>query len=92
MPLLGWLPSLRSDDPAPLDVLPELAAARALLADYVNRYDEQRAALLSWHVAMQNGNGTKRPSTSPDIADVIAQLERVARIAQREKRLRLRGL
>ena len=88
---LGELIEKMVGDPTPLDVLPELAAARALLADYMDRYDDQRDALLAWHAAMQNGKATKPPPTPPDIADVIQQLERVSRIAQREKRLRLEG-
>lgn len=36
-------------DPDPLNLLPELAAARALFQDYVERYDEWREAILAWH-------------------------------------------
>lgn len=35
-------------DPDPLDMLPELAAARAFFEDFVNRYDEWREAILAW--------------------------------------------
>lgn len=35
-------------DPDPLNILPELAAARAFFEDFVNRYDEWREAILSW--------------------------------------------
>lgn len=36
-------------DQDPLNVLPELAAARALFEDFVERYDTWRDALLAWH-------------------------------------------
>lgn len=36
-------------DADPLNVLPELAAARALFEDFVERYDHWRDALLAWH-------------------------------------------
>lgn len=36
-------------DPDPLDILPELAVARALMRDFIERYDEWRDALLAWH-------------------------------------------
>lgn len=36
-------------DPDPLNILPELAAARALFVDFINRYSVVTAALLAWH-------------------------------------------
>jgi hypothetical protein len=36
-------------NPDPLNILGELAIVRALLDDYINRYDEWREALLAWH-------------------------------------------
>lgn len=38
-------------DPDPLNILPELAAARALFQDFVERYDAWREALLAWHAS-----------------------------------------
>lgn len=35
-------------DPNPLDIFPELAAARALFEDFINRYDRWREAILAW--------------------------------------------
>lgn len=46
---LGELIAHHEDDPNPLDMLPELAAARALFQDFVERYEENRAALIAWH-------------------------------------------
>jgi hypothetical protein len=36
-------------DPDPLSMLSELALARAVLVDYLERYRENNAALLAWH-------------------------------------------
>lgn len=40
-------------DPDPLNILPEIAALRALFTDYVERYEEMRDALLAWHASFQ---------------------------------------
>jgi hypothetical protein len=45
-------------DPDPLNLLPDLAALRALVEDFVNRYDVTTAALLAWHESYQ---ATTRP-------------------------------
>lgn len=45
-----------ADDP--LNILPELAAARALFQDFVERYEETTAALLAWHLSWE---ATRRP-------------------------------
>lgn len=37
------------DDPDPLNIMPELAAARAALVDFLNRFAMNRDALLDWH-------------------------------------------
>lgn len=36
-------------DPDPLNILPELAAGRALFVDFIERYDAMTEALLAWH-------------------------------------------
>lgn len=40
-------------DPDPLNILPELAAARAIFIDWYERYDEWREAILAWHADWQ---------------------------------------
>ena len=42
-------------DPDPLNVLPELAAARALFQDFIDRYDQWAAALIAWHESYRAG-------------------------------------
>lgn len=36
-------------DPEPLNIFPELAAARALFQDFIQRYDAWAEAMLAWH-------------------------------------------
>jgi hypothetical protein len=37
------------NDPDPLDTFPELASARALFQDFIERYELNSAALIAWH-------------------------------------------
>jgi hypothetical protein len=75
-------------DPDPLNILPEIAAARALFQDFVERYDEWRAALLSWH---ESYSESAKPRMILDVADAHRLLAAIAKIAQQEKRLELDG-
>lgn len=45
-------------DADPLNILPEIAALRALFQEFIERYDEQTAALIAWHLSWQL---TRRP-------------------------------
>jgi hypothetical protein len=45
-------------DEDPLNILPEIAALRALFQEFIERYDEQTEALIAWHLSWQL---TKRP-------------------------------
>ena len=61
------------NDPDPLNILPELLMVRALLADYLNRYEENRDAVLAWY-ASWNG----RPWKVEDLnlmREVLAEYE-----------------
>lgn len=66
----------------PLNTLPELAAARALFVDFIERYDETTAALLAWHADWQ---ATRRPIPE----DLKLAFERV--VDEYENRLREDG-
>lgn len=45
-------------DADPLNILPEIAALRALFQEFIERYDENSEALIAWHLSWQL---TKRP-------------------------------
>lgn len=48
-PRLRELLDQYDNDPTPMDLLPEVKLLRALLTDFVERYDEVTDALLAWH-------------------------------------------
>lgn len=56
-------------DPDPLNILPELAAARALFQDFVERYDQFSSALIAWHQSYQG----QRP-INPEKASAFFQV------------------
>lgn len=62
-------------NPDPLNILGELAIVRALLDDYINRYEEFRDALLAWH---DSYSAVDRPLAEDRIAaieTVVDELE-----------------
>ena len=70
-------------DPVPLDVLQELVVARALIADFLERYVELRDALLRWNAAQDEH---ERPARLPNVTDVRPLLETVSRMVYRIER------
>ncbi|HET8777967.1 MAG TPA: hypothetical protein VFN76_09940 [Candidatus Limnocylindria bacterium] len=48
-------------DPDPLNIEPELAAARALFQDFVERYETNTAALLAWYASWQSSGRVPLP-------------------------------
>jgi hypothetical protein len=66
-------------DPDPLNILPELAQARALYVDFLNRYGEYAAALLAWHeswrAAARPVNGQLRAGMSFVVDELEALLD-----------------
>lgn len=61
---------MHAADPDPLNLLPEIAALRALFQDYIERYQVLTEALLAWHADWQL---RRRPL--PD--DLLMAFERV---------------
>lgn len=55
-------------DPDPLNIFPELATLRALVADYINRYEAYTEALIAWHISW-------RPTQRPLPAAAIGSLK-----------------
>ena len=77
---LGDLLQRYEDDPDPLNLLPELALLRALLEDYVERYDDFRDALVAWY---GSENGNSKPRQILDVADAKRLIAEVGRLSQR---------
>ena len=62
-------------DQNPLDVFPELAAARALFQHFVERYDEQSEALITWHQSYQAGQRPIDPKKADALLTVLDDYE-----------------
>lgn len=87
---IGDLIAEFEQDPEPLNILPELAVARALLSDYLERLAENREALLAWHEAEAAGNDGEiaRPSKILDPAGIRALLSEITKIVKRIEDIR----
>lgn len=70
------------DEDDPLDIMPELAASRALLTDFIERYDTFKTAVIQWYE-----DNDEKPKQILDISDGIRFLEKVTKMAHRERRL-----
>jgi len=80
---LGEVIEELKDDPNPLDMVPDLTLARALLKDWIERYEEQLEALLAWNEAKED---TERPARLPDLHEARPLLEGLSRMAYRIER------
>ena len=76
-------------DPDPLNIFPELAAARALFEDFIERYETWRDALLAWHTSYQKGEeeGAK-PRQILDISAAHMLLNQITGIVEKIERIR----
>jgi len=72
-------------DKDPLNIEPELAQCRAIFQDFIERYDEWRAALLDWHESYRSG-GAAYSDAVRNLRDTIATKD-VAKIQAALKEL-----
>lgn len=78
-------------DPEPLSLYAELALARALLEDFVLRYDAFSAALLAWHASFtlpavdEGGNPVvvAKPRQMLDVSDAVRIISDIGRLVER---------
>ena len=75
---LGKLEALEQDV---MDLSPEVQLLRALVIDYVDRYQAFSEALIAWH-ADQNGK-TSKPRKVMDITDAGNLIEKISRTVHR---------
>lgn len=73
------------NDPDPLDLFPELATARALFIDWIDRYDEFTGALLAWYTYDEDADEEDEgrpagPRKILDIADGYRLLDNIRRV------------
>lgn len=95
-PSIRKLAQAHLDDPNPLDILPELALVRALLEDYINRYQRNTAALLAWHdswlgLPHAGSHAIKRLEDFLDDYDVIVNEKNIELTDEQEERRKEAG-
>lgn len=79
---LGEAVAKHEKDPDLLNMGPDLAMGRAILEDFVARYDLLTEAIIAWHVA-GDPEGRGRPPRIPDVDRAIELLDKVTKIAER---------
>lgn len=79
------------NDTDPLNLLPELAAARAIFEDFVNDYNELKDALVAWYQNYRQGIDYNKPSRIPDMDEARKMLETIATIVSKIEKIRSEG-
>ncbi len=74
-PRIQELITTHAADPDPLDTMPELAAARALFQDFIERYDENTEALLAWHRSWKGSAFPLGPEKAEALIRVLDEYE-----------------
>ena len=74
-------------DSDPLNIMPELAAARALFQDFTDRYDEWRDAFIIWSKSYQSSDAAK-PTQVLDIADAYKMVSEITKIVERIEKIK----
>jgi hypothetical protein len=90
-PRLRELLDQYENDPAPLDLLPEVQLLRALLTDWVERYDEFTDALLAWHDSWRTGEAAGKPTKVLDITAAAGLVDKVGAMVDRIEKTKREG-
>lgn len=69
-----------SEDDNPLNMLPELATARALFEDFINRYDDITEALITWHHS--HGEVLMTEERVEMLKDIVYRFDRFAKTTE----------
>lgn len=69
-----------------LNLVPDIQLVRAMVIDYVERYEELAEAILHWYKT-----GKQRPSAVPDLGEAIKALEMISRMVERVHRINATG-
>ena len=69
-----------------LNLVPDVQLVRAMVIDYVERYEELAEAILHWYKT-----GKQRPPAPPDLGEAIKALETVSRMVERVHRIQSTG-
>ena len=69
-----------------LNLVPDIQLVRAMVIDYVERYEDLSEAILHWYKT-----GKQRPSNVPDLGEAIKSLEIISRMVERVHRINSTG-
>lgn len=90
--LRKWMGKLEKLDDDPMDLIPELQFLRAIVMDFIERYDEFTEALLGWYASFKkNFQLAGRPKQVLDIADVSRIVGQIAYVVTRIQQMRQNG-
>lgn len=65
------------------DLYGEVAMLRAMVHNYVERYDEFSDALIAWHASYESENATPKPRMILDITDAARLVDQVGKMVKR---------
>lgn len=85
-PRLAELIATFEGDPDPLNILPEVTLLRALITDYVERYDEFTTALVAWHESYINKHATPNPKPT-QVIDILSAAKFIGQIGSLVERI-----
>jgi len=86
--LRNKLDRIARDEQSLMDLAPEATLLRALVIDFVNRYQDFSEALLAWY---QDGKAEQKPRRIIDIADAGRLVEAVSRVVHRMHQIQSEG-
>lgn len=90
-PRLAELIAKFEADTDPTNILPEVAMLRALITDYVERYDEFTEALIAWHADWREGGGHGKPHQVLDILSAAKFIGQIGSLVERIEKQRAEG-
>src|SRR5262245_31247121 len=70
-------------DANPIDLIPELSLLRALVQDYIERYDTITDALIAWHESFETKNSNPKPRQVLDIISVGKFIGEIGKLTER---------
>lgn len=78
-------------DPDPLNLLPEVILLRALIQDYVERYDQFTEALLAWHSDWKENRQSEKPQQVIDILSAAKFIGQIGTLIERIEKQKQEG-
>lgn len=85
------LDALEKQDANPMDLEPDVALLRALIIDWVERYDAFTEALIAWHESFKSEEVATKPVRVLDIADASRLIDRASKVVERIHRMKTTG-